>query len=47
VTNETSNPTAGSINPVCPGCAAVLSGEELENLKCADCGADLPPRLGI
>ena len=34
-------------NPVCPGCGTVLTGTDLSNLRCPDCKADLPTRLGI
>jgi DNA-directed RNA polymerase subunit RPC12/RpoP len=33
--------------PACPSCGHALTGDELKDLKCGGCGAELPPRIGI
>jgi tRNA(Ile2) C34 agmatinyltransferase TiaS len=45
--DESSAQAAPAGNPNCPECGHRLSGEDLKELRCAGCGAELPPRLGI
>jgi tRNA(Ile2) C34 agmatinyltransferase TiaS len=41
------DPQTKSGNPHCPACGVTLSGDALKDLRCPDCGEELPPRLGI